>query len=88
MDAKQKLTLMDKILREFDDLKNSQTSVLKKISQVEAENINLDVALLNDELPAIHEEIDATIQKITALQEQFSDHRNEFAKDNPVTDTQ
>jgi hypothetical protein len=86
MDTKQKLTLIDKILRELDDLKNSQTSVLKKIALVEAENINLGADLLNNELPAIHEEIDNTVQKITALHEQFTDYRDEFAKDNPIAE--
>jgi hypothetical protein len=36
MDKMQKLEMMDKILRELDDVKSSQTSVLKKISKVEA----------------------------------------------------
>ena len=88
MDNKQKLALLDKILRELDDLKNSQTSVLKKIAQVEAENINLGADVLNDELPVIHEEVDDAIQKITALQEKFTDYRNEFAKDNPVSENE
>ena len=88
MDNKQKLALLDKILRELDDLKNSQTSVLKKIAQVEAENINLGADVLNDELPVIHEEVDDAIQKITALQEKFSDYRDEFVKDNPVSENE
>ena len=88
MDTKQKLALIDKILRELDDIKNSQTSVLKKIAQVEAENINLGVDLLNDELPGIHEEIDDAIQKVTALQEKFADYRNEFVKDNPISENE
>jgi hypothetical protein len=32
---------MGKIVRELDDVINSQTSVLKKIAQIEADNINL-----------------------------------------------
>jgi uncharacterized phage infection (PIP) family protein YhgE len=82
MDAKQQLALMDKILRELDDLKNSQTSVLKKISQVEADNINLGVDLLNDGLPDIHEEVDDAIQKISALSEKFKEHRDEYESRN------
>ena len=54
MDPKQRLALMDKIIRELDDLKNSQTSVLKKIAQIEADNINLDVGILCDGLPDLH----------------------------------
>ena len=88
MDTKQKLDLMDKILREFDDLKNSQTSVLKKIAQVEEHNINLGIDMLNEELPGIHEEIDGAIQKITTLQEKFADYRNDFARDNPIAENQ
>ena len=44
MDPKQRLALMDKIIRELDDLKNSQTSILKKIAQIEADNIILKLA--------------------------------------------
>jgi hypothetical protein len=82
MDHKQQLALMDKILRELDDLKNSQTSVLKKIAQVEADNINLGVDLLNDGLPDIHEEVDDAVEKIAALQESFKEHRDKFEMEN------
>ena len=84
MEAKQQLALMDKIIRELDDLKNSQTSVLKKIAQVEADNINLGVGLLDDGLPDIHEEVDDAIQKIADLIEKFREHRDEFEKNNPL----
>ena len=82
MDAKQQLALMDKILRELDDLKNSQTSVLKKIAQVEADNINLGAGLLSDGLPGIHEEVDDAVMKLSGLQEQFKEYRDNFEKDN------
>ncbi len=60
MDNRQKLELMYKLLRELDDLKNSQTSVLKKLAQIEADNINLGEKLLDEDLPGIHEEVDAS----------------------------
>ena len=82
MNHRQQLTLMDKIIRELDDLKNSQTSVLKKISQIEADNINLGVDLLGDALPGIHEEVDHAVEKVSALLEQFKEHRNNFERDN------
>ena len=77
---------MDKIIRELDDLSNSQTSVLKKISQIEAENINLGSEILNDALPGIHEEVDDAVQKINDLIEKFKDNRNEFEKNNPIAE--
>jgi hypothetical protein len=86
MKPAQQLALMDKIIRELDDLRSSQTSVLKKISQIEADNINLGSDLLNDGLPGIHEEVDDAVQKITALIEPFSDYRNQFERDNPIVE--
>ena len=82
MEPRQQLALMDKIIRELDDLKNSQTSVLKKIAQIEAENINLGVELLGNGLPDIHEEVDDALAKISTLSEQFIEHRNKYEQDN------
>ena len=84
MDKLQKLEMMDKIVRELDDLKNSQTSVLKKISQIEAENINLGVQMLDKLLPDVHESIDKGINDVAALLEKFQEHRDKFAKDNKL----
>ena len=88
MQPRQQLTLMDKAIRQLDDVKKSQTSVLKKISQVEADNINLGLELLNDSLPPLHEEVDNSIQKVSTLIEQFTEYRNEFLKNNPGADSE
>lgn len=88
MQPRQQLILMDKVIRQLDDIKKSQTSVLKKISQVEADNINLGLELLNDSLPALHEEVDNSIQKVSTLIEQFTDFRNDFLKNNPGADSE
>ena len=82
MDPRQQLALMDKIIRELDDLKNSQTSILKKIAQIEADNINLGIGILSDGLPDLHEEVDHGVQKVTELQEHFTEYRNQFEGDN------
>ncbi len=37
----EKKKMMDKMVRELEDVTNSQTSLLKKIAQLEADNINL-----------------------------------------------
>lgn len=84
MKPQEQSTLMDKIIRELEDLKKSQTSVLKKIAQVEAENITLESELLNDALPVIHQEVDETVQKLTVLLDQFKDAKAEFDKNNPI----
>lgn len=82
MDKMQELNLMDKILRELEDLNNSQTAVLKKIAQIEADNINLGVQLLDDRLPDVHEEVDAGIQIVSTLLTEFKEKRDKFYMDN------
>ena len=84
MEKLEKLALMDKVLRELDDLKSSQTSILKKLSQIEADNINLGVGLLDEKLPDIHEEVDGSISIIGDLIEAFKTHRDKFYNDNKL----
>ena len=82
MEPRKQLALMDKIIRELDDLKNSQTSVLKKIAQIEADNINLNVDLLADALPDIHQEVDDGLTKVAELLDGFTEIRNNYERDN------
>lgn len=88
MDKKEKLDMMDKILRELDDLKNSETSVLKKVTQIEAENINLGIGLLDKTLPDVHENIDKAIEEIDEIINKFTEHRNKFSKDNKLEEVE
>jgi hypothetical protein len=88
MDKMEKLALMDKVLRELEDLKNSQTSVLKKLTQIEADNINLGAGLLDKKLPDLHEEVDSGISIITTLLDEFQEHRDKFFADNKLGDLQ
>lgn len=82
MDKMQKLEMMDKVLRELEDVKNSETAVLKKVAQIEAENINLGVGLLDKALPDIHGNVDNGVESVTDLIEKFQAHRDKFVKDN------
>ena len=84
MEKLQKLELMDKILRELDDLKSSQTAILKKVSQIEADNITLGVGLLEKRLPDVHEEIDSSVTIVTSIQEEFQQLRDKFFVDNKL----
>lgn len=78
----EKLEAMNKILRELEDVKNSETAVLKKVAQVEAENINLGIGLLDKKLPDIHEYSDKSIETIDSLLQEFIEYRDKFVKDN------
>ncbi len=84
MDKVEKMHMMDKMIRELEDITNSQTSLLKKISQIEAENINLGNSLLEKRLPDIHEKVDAALTEVTAVQTDFTEVRDKFVKDNKL----
>ena len=84
MEKLQKLELMDKILRELDDLKSSQTAVLKKVTQIEADNITLGVGLLEKKLPDLHEEIDSSVVIVTSILDEFQELRDKFFVDNKL----
>ncbi len=84
MDSREKLAMMDKILRELEDLTNSQTSVLKKIGQIEAENINLGDRYLEKKIPDIFEHADDALKEATLIQEEYMEVRSKFVKDNKL----
>ena len=84
MEKLQKLELMDKILRELEDLNNSQTSVLKKLAQIETDNITLGVELLTNRLPDLHEEVDSSVVIVSEIQSEFQVYRDTFFTDNKL----
>ena len=84
MDKLEKVELMDKILNEFEDLKNSQLSVLKKISKIEADNINLGVSLLEKKLPDMWQNVDTNLNLVTALEEEFKEYRDKYYADKKI----
>lgn len=82
MDKMEKYEAMNKILRELEDIKNSETSVLKKIAQIEAENINYGFNLLDKSLPDVHDFSDKSIVRIDEIIGEFTEFKDKFAKDN------
>ena len=84
MDKVQRLELMDKIRRELKDLEQSQTAVLKKVSQIVAHNITLNVELLDQKLPDLQETMDANVVAISEISEAFEAYRNKFFEDNKM----
>jgi hypothetical protein len=84
MDKIQQLELMDKIQRELKDLEQSQTAVLKKVSQIAAHNITLNAELLDQKLPDLQETIDANVVAISEISEAFEAYRNKFFNDNKM----
>lgn len=84
MDKIEKMHAMEKMVRELDDLVNTQTSLLKKVGQIEAENINLGNSLLEKQIPEIYAKADETLIIATSLQEDFTSAKNKFITDNKL----
>ncbi len=82
----EKKHMMDKMLQELEDITNSQTSLLKKVTQLEADNINLGNSLLDKRLPDIHEKIDGGLTEVLAVQSEFETVRNKFVEDNKLAE--
>ncbi|OJU27369.1 MAG: hypothetical protein BGN92_00355 [Sphingobacteriales bacterium 41-5] len=88
MDKMGKYDAMHKVLRELEDIKNSETSVLKKIAQIEAENINYGFGLLDKSLPDVHDFSDKSIEAIDSIINDFTEFKNKFAKDNNLEEVE
>jgi hypothetical protein len=58
--------------------------LLKKISQLEAENINLGNSLLEKRLPDIHEKVDQALNEAQAVRSEFIEARDKFVADNKL----
>ena len=86
MEKIEKMHMMDKMLRELEDITNSQTSLLKKITQLEADNINLGNSLLDKKLPDIHEKVDMALTEVIAVNTEFAAVRKKFVDDNKLNE--
>ena len=84
MEKVAKMHMMEKMLRELQDVTNSQTSLLKKIAQLEADNINLGNSHLEKRLPDIHEKVDQALTEASSLLTEFQDLKDKFVKDNKL----
>ncbi len=84
MEQLEKMKMMEKIVRELDDLQNSQTSVLKKISQIEADNINLGNKDLEGKLAEIFQHVSDNLELVTDLHTAFSAETDQYRTDNKL----
>ena len=82
MEKVDKLNIMNKVLRELDDLVHSETSLLKKLGQLEADNINLGDKVLEEELSVIYEHVDNALSETNTLHTTYGEIKDRFVKDN------
>ncbi len=84
MDKMEKLNIMNKILRELEDVSNSSTALLKKIAQIETENINLGNKLLEQKIPDVFEHMDGVLTETGALVTEFTTLRDTYVTENKL----
>ena len=85
MNTLAKFELMEKITRELEDLKNSQTAVLQKITKIEVDNIELANAKLESTLPDIHQSAADIIDNIGEVLNNFGEIKDSFEKKNNIS---
>ncbi len=86
MNKVEKYKAMEKILRELDDLKNSQTAVIKKIGQIETENMNLNNQVLEKSLLKIYDGVYQNLQVVEELHQTFGESVKGFKAKENITD--
>ncbi|ADB36637.1 MULTISPECIES: hypothetical protein [Spirosoma] len=83
MDKLQKFELMNKIVRELEDLQNSQTALIAKIGKIEVDNMNgLNDSYLEQNLGTMHGKISENVDSINEIFAHFETQRDEYAEKN------
>jgi len=85
MDTLKKFGLMEKIVHELEDLKNSQQAIMQKLTKIEVDNIDLGDKSLEKELPDMHQRIADNLDSIAALLASFADQTSKFSDKNNIT---
>ncbi len=84
MDKLKKFELMEKIGRELEDLKHSQTAVIQKIGKIEVDNMELNNKKLEDKLGTMHQNAADILDSIAAVFQNFEEVKGEFEGKNNI----
>lgn len=84
MDKLKKFELMEKIIRELEDIRHSQHAVLEKIAKVEVDNIELDDKLIASKIPDIYQRTAANSDAISEILDAFQQITEEFGDKNNI----
>jgi hypothetical protein len=85
MDTLKKFGLMEKIVHELEDLKNSQQAIVQKLSKIEVDNIDLGDKRLDKELPDMHQRIAENLETIAGLLEDFASQTEKYSNQNNIS---
>ena len=84
MDTLKKFELMEKIVRELDDLQHSQQAIIQKLGKIEVDNIELGDKRLEKDLPDMHQRVADNLDTIVGILEYFADKTQNFGDKNNV----
>jgi ElaB/YqjD/DUF883 family membrane-anchored ribosome-binding protein len=84
MDTLKKFGLMEKIVHELEDLKNSQQAIIQKLAKIEVDNMELGDKKLEKELPDMHQRVSDNLDTIAGLLEDFAAKTDTFSSKNNV----
>lgn len=84
MDTLKKFELMEKIVRELEDLQHSQQAIIQKIGKIEVDNIELGDKRLDQDLPDMHQRVADNLDTIVGILEYFADKTENFGNKNNV----
>ncbi len=84
MDKLKKFELMEKIVRELEDVRRSQQAVLEKVGKIEVDNIELGDKRLEKLMPDIYQRTADNLDALTELLESFSDKTDNYAEKHNV----
>ncbi|WP_462265813.1 hypothetical protein [Mucilaginibacter sp.] len=85
MDKIRKFDLMEKIVHELEDLRNSQQAIIQKLGKIEVDNIDLGDKRLEKDLPDMHQRVADNLDAIAGLLESFAGQTDEFSNKNNIT---
>jgi ElaB/YqjD/DUF883 family membrane-anchored ribosome-binding protein len=85
MDKIRKFELMEKIVHELEDLKNSNQALIQKIAKIEVDNIDLGNKRIEKDLPDMHQRIADNLDTIASILEDFASQTDEYSNKNNIS---
>jgi ElaB/YqjD/DUF883 family membrane-anchored ribosome-binding protein len=85
MDKIRKFELMEKIVHELEDLKNSQQVIIQKLGKIEVDNFDLGDKRLEKDLPDMHQRVSDNLDTIAAILEDFATKADEYNNKNNIS---
>lgn len=84
MDKIRKFELMEKIVHELEDLKNSQQAIIQKLTKIEVDNIDLGDKRLEKDLPDMHQRVSENLDTIASILADFAQQTEQYNNQNNI----